>query len=107
MIAVSLILFGISRAAKYSRRIAYIGQRFIVRAVCVLLLLSYTSLASTSLQLLRPLTFDDVDSTFSYSSPNVKYFSGRLVVYGIVAILCVVVFVIGFPCFLLIFLLML
>ena len=97
VIAVSLLLFGISRAAKYSRRIANFGQRFIVRAVCVLLLLSYTSLASTSLQLLRPLKFNDVDGTFSYSSPDVKYFSGRHVVYGIVAILCVVVFVIGLP----------
>ena len=101
VIAVSLILFGISRAAKHSRRIANFGQRFIVRAVCVLLLLSYTSLASTSLQLLRPLTFNDVDGTFSYSSPDVKYFSGRHVVYGIVAISTAAVFVVGFPCLLL------
>ena len=86
VIAVSLILFGISRAAKYSSRIASFGQHFIVRAVCVLLLLSYTSLASTSLQLLRKLKFNDVGGMFCFSSPDVKCFSGRCVVYGIVAI---------------------
>jgi len=97
VIAVSLILFGISRAAKYSRRVAALGKNFIIRAVCFLLLLSYTSLAVTSLQLLRPLTFNDVDGTFSYSSPDVKYFNGRHAVYGVVEIFCSVGFVVGFP----------
>ena len=67
--------------------------------MCVLLLLSYTSLTSTSLQLLRPLTFNDVDGTFSYSS-NISVVDMH-VVYGVVAILCAVVFVGGFPCLLL------
>ena len=66
-----------------------------------MLLLSYTSLASTSLQLLRPLTFNDVDEVRTYSSPDIKYFTGRHLVYAIVAILCEVIIVIGLPLFLL------
>jgi len=52
--------------------------------------------------LLRLRTFNDVNGTFSYSSPDVNYFSGRHVVHGIVAILCVTVafFAINFPCLL-------
>ena len=68
--------------------------------ICLLLLLAYTSLASTSLQLLRPLTFHDVDEVHTYSSPNIKYFTGRHLVYAIVAILCEVIIVIGLPLFL-------
>jgi len=100
VIGVSLMLFGISKAAKYSRRIAKFGKNVIIRAVCVLLLLSYTSLASTSLQLLRPLTFQKVSGVYSYSSPGINYFDGRHAFYGVVAILCTIL-VIGFPCLLL------
>ena len=102
VIVISIILFGIRQAAKRSMKITKFAKHFIVRAFCVLLLLSYTSLVSTSLQLLRPLTFNDVDETFSYSSPDVKYFSGRHIAYGIVAILSAIVFVVGLPCLLLI-----
>ena len=73
----------------------------IIRAICLLLLLSYTSLASTSLQLLRPLSFNDVDEVRTYSSPDIKYFTGRHLAYAIVAILCEVIIVIGLPVFLL------
>ena len=101
VLAVSLILFAITKVVKYSRRMAYFGKHYIVRTICVLLLLAYTSLTSTSLQLLKPLTFNNVNDTFTFSSPDVKYFSGRHVVYGIVAILCVIIFVMGLPCLLL------
>ena len=50
-------------------------------------------LATTSLQLLRPLYYQDVDGVYVYLSPSIKYFSGRHVVYAMVA-LCVEIFVI-------------
>ena len=53
--------------------------------------------ASTSLQLLRPLTFHGVDEVRTYSSPDIEYFTGRHLVYAIVAILCEVTIVIGLP----------
>jgi len=100
-IGVSILLFGISKAAKYSRRVANYGKYFIVRAVCILLLLSYTSLASTSIQLLRPLRFYGVDDIYCYSTPSMEYFRGKHIAYGITAILCIAVFVLAFPCLLL------
>ena len=100
-LAVSLILLIIVLVARYSPRFAVFVRRCIICIICLLLLLSYTSLASTSLQLLRPLTFKDVDEVRTYSSPDIKYFTGRHLVYVIVAILCEVIIVIGLPLFLL------
>ena len=100
-LAVSLILLVIILVTKYSLRFTLFVGRCIIRVICLLLLLSYTSLASTSLQLLRPLTFKDVDEVRTYSSPDIKYFTGRHLVYAIVAILCEVIIVIGLPLFLL------
>ena len=101
-LAVSLILLIIILVTRYSPRLTWFVSRCIIRVICTLLLLSYTSLASTSLQLLRPLTFnDDVDEVHTYSSPDIKYFTGRHLVYAIVAILCEVIIVIGLPLFLL------
>ena len=100
-LAVSLILLIIVLAARYSGRLARFVSPCIIRVICLLLLLSYTSLASTSLQLLRPLTFNNVDEVRTYSSPDIKYFTGRHLIYAIVAILCEVIIVIGLPLLLL------
>ena len=100
-LAVSLILLIIVLVARYSPRLTQFVGRCIIRVICLLLLLSYTSLASISLQLLRPLTFKDVYEVRTYSSPDIKYFTGRHLVYAIVAILCEVIIVIGLPLFLL------
>ena len=100
-LAISLILLIIVLAAKRSGRLTRFIGPLIIRVICILLLLSYTSLASTSLQLLRPLTFNDVDEVRTYSSPDIKYFTGRHLAYAIVAILCEVIIVTGLPVFLL------
>ena len=100
-LAVSLILLSIVLVTRYSPRFAMFVRRCIIRVICLLLLLSYTSLASTSLQLLRPLNFNNVHGVRTYSSPDIKYFTGRHLVYAIVAILCEVIIVIGLPLFLL------
>ena len=100
-LAISLILLIIVLVTRYSPRLSVLFGRCIIRVICLLLLLSYTSLASASLQLLRPLTFNDVNEVRTYSSPDIKYFSGRHLVYTIVAILCEVIIVIGLPLFLL------
>ena len=100
-LGVSVILLIIVLVTKYSPRLTQLVGRCIIRVICLLLLLSYTSLASTSLQLLRPLIFKDVDEVRTYSSPDIKYFTGRHLVYAIVAILCEVIIVIGLPLFLL------
>ena len=100
-LAVLLVLLIIVLVARRSGRLTRFVGPCIIRVICLLLLLSYTSLASTSLQLLRPLTFNDVYEVRTYSSPDIKYFTGRHLVYAIVAILCEVIIVIGLPLFLL------
>ena len=100
-LVMSFILLGITVVARISPRLLKHVNRHIISVICILLLLAYTSLASTSLQLLRPLTFKDVDKVRTYSSPNIKYFSGRHLAYGIVALVFEVVIVIGLPLFLL------
>ena len=46
---------------------------------------------------MRPLIFHDVDKVYTYVSPDVEYFHGRHLVYGIVAVLFTFVIVIGLP----------
>ena len=65
--------------------------------ICLLLLLSYTTMVSTSLLLIRPLTFHEIDEVFTYLSPDIEYFHERHLVYGIVALLCAVTIVIVPP----------
>ena len=98
--AVSVILVAFVVAARKSRRVSEFISRCIIRVYCLLLLLAYTSLASTSLLLLRPLTFIDIDEVYTYLSPNIKYFHGKHVVYGSVALISGLVIGIGLPVFL-------
>ena len=94
---VILILIIISLLARKSRRISAIISRGIIHVICLLLLLSYTSVASTSLLLMRSLTFHGIDKVYTYVSPDIEYFHGRHLAYGIVALICTVTIVIGLP----------
>ena len=96
-VAISLFLVMITVLARRSHRLSSIISKGIIRVICCLLLLSYTSLATTSLLLLRPLIFHDVDKVYTYVSPDVEYFHGRHLVYGIVASVFTIVIVIGLP----------
>ena len=101
-LAVSFILVLISCLARKSRRLSSFISRGIIRFICFLLLLSYTSVATTSLLLMRLLIFRNVDKIYTYLSPEIEYFHGRHLIHGIVAILFTLAIVIGFP-FLLLF----
>ena len=97
-IAVLLTLLLITIVARYSPRVAMLIGRGIIRAICLILLLGYTSIASTSLELLRPLIYDDVPGKiYTYSSPDLYYFHDRHIFYGCCAMVCEVVIVIGLP----------
>ena len=100
-LAVSVILIIISWLARHSKRLSMFISRGIIHAICFLLLLSYTSVATVSLLLMRPLTFVDVDNLYTYLSPDVQYFQGRHLVYGITAIILALLIVIGLPLLLL------
>ena len=100
-VGVSLLLLLIVVAARWSARVTSFVSRCIIPVICLLILLSYTSIVSTSLQLLQPLRFTDVKEWYTYSSPNIQYFHGRHAVYGVVAIICELVVGIGLPLLLL------
>ena len=79
-------------------------KNFIVRAVCVLLLLSYTSIALTSFQLLKPLIWMMLKvHSLILQHTYQKCSSGRHAFYGTVAVVCLTIFVVGFPALLLLF----
>ena len=96
-LAMITILVAISLLARKSRRISTLISRGIIHVICLLLLLSYTSVVSTSLLLIRSLTFYEIDKVYTYLSPDIEYFQGRHLAYGIVALLCIVSIVIGLP----------
>ena len=95
--AVILIVVIIIILARKSPRFTVFISRGIIHVICLLLLLSYTSIASTSLLLMRSLTFLDIDKVYTYLSPDIEYFHGRHLAYGIVALLCSVSIVPGLP----------
>ena len=96
-LAVSVILIMISWLARHSNRLSMLISKGIIHAICFLMLLSYTSVATTSLLLMRSLTFVDVNNVYTYLSPEIKYFHGRHLAYGIIAIILALVIVIGLP----------
>ena len=100
-LAISVILMIICWLARKSKRLSTFISRGIIRAICFLLLLSYTSMATTSLLLMRSLRFVDVDNFYTYLSPNIQYFHGRHLAYGITAIIFALLIVIGLPLLLL------
>ena len=100
-VVILFILIMISVLTRRSRRFSSFVSRGIIHFICFLLLLSYTSVASTSLLLMRPLTFIDIDKVYTYLSPDIEYFHDRHIAYVIVAIIFTIVFVIGFPLLLL------
>ena len=95
--AVIMILIIISLLARSSRRISAKISRGIIHVICLLLLLSYTSIASTSLLLMRPLLFHGIDEPYTYLSPDIEYFHGRHLAYGIVSLICIITIVVGLP----------
>ena len=101
-LCISFILIGIFIAAKYFKKLAFYVNRCISHVTYLFLLLSYTSITSTSLQLLRGIQYDDNDGVFVYLSPHFKYFTHQHAAYGTVALLCGLLITIGLPLLLLI-----
>jgi len=99
--AVLTLLSALVFVTRYSRKVSAFVSRCIIRILCLLLLLVYTSLSSTLLQQLRPLTFTGINDVYTSSSPNIRYFHGRHLLYGIVAVFCEIFVVIGVPLLLL------
>ena len=100
-LAISIILVIIILLARFSQRLSLFIARAIIHVICFLLLLSYTSMVSTSLLLLKSLQFHNVDKVYTYLSPDIEYFHGRHLAYFIVAVMFVITIIIGLPLILL------
>ena len=80
-----------------------IGRFVNSKSICILLLLSYSSITYTSMQLLKPLpvfkqyAYGATAAMQVYWSPAERYFHGRHLLYGIIAILCELIIGIGLP----------
>ncbi|XP_065894245.1 uncharacterized protein [Dysidea avara] len=100
-LAVAIIIVVICQSARISYKISSFVSRGIIHVISFLLLLSYTSVATTSLLLLRLLRFNNVDKVYTYLSPDIEYFHGRHLPYVIIAIVCSLIIVMGLPLLLL------
>ena len=96
-LAVLVIILLLSISTRFSPRLSLFISRAVIHAICLLLLLSYTSIASTTLLLVRSIRFTNIDKVYSYLSPDIEYFHGRHLIYVLVAILIGLVIVIGLP----------
>jgi len=97
VVFISLILIGIVISVRRFKRITFYVDHCIAQVTSLILLLSYSSLTSASLLLLRAFKFDDVDGLYTYLSPHLKYFANRHAVYASVAILCGLLVTVGLP----------
>ena len=100
-LGVLLILALISVSTRYSSKLSMFLSRAVIHAFCLLLLLTYSSIASTCLLLVRAISFTSVDKVYSYLSPDIEYFHGRHLFYGLIAIITGLVITIGLPLLLL------
>ena len=100
-VAILLLLSLISFSTRFSHRLSNFVSRAVIHAICLLLLLSYTSIASTSLLLMRSISFANVDKVYSYLSPDIEYFHGRHLIYVLIAVFMGLVVMIGLPLLLL------
>ena len=96
-LCILFILICIAIAAKCSTKILFYVNRCITSIIFLFLVLSYTSVTSTSLQLLRGIQNDDNDGIYAYLSPQFKYFTNRHAAYGTIALLCGLILTIGLP----------
>ena len=81
-----------------------VGRYINSKSICILLMLSYSSVSYTSMQLLRPIAirsyFYAISSFHLYLSPNVEYFDTHFmqtIIYFIISLLCELIVGIGFP----------
>ena len=101
-LAIWLVIMMITILARFSRRLSAFLSRGIIHVICLLILISFTSGASsTSLSIMHGFAYADINILYVYVSPDIRYFQGRHLFYSIVAYLFVVLIVIGLPLLLL------
>ena len=92
-------------AAKKSSKLTQLIRRHSNIMVCLIILLSYSSISYTSVQLLKPLVIydrvTDKGNWHLYWSPSVPFANGWRILYVIIAVFCIVLISVGLPLLLL------
>ena len=97
-IAIWLVLMIITMLARYSRRLSVFLSKGIIHVVCLLILLSFTSGASsTSLSIMHGFQYAEIHTLYIHVSPDIAYFQGRHLFYFIVALIFIILIVLGLP----------
>ena len=97
-----LVLIIITILARYSRRLSAFLSRGIIHVICLLILLSFTSGASSSsLTILHGFQYVGIHTLYIHVSPDIAYFQGRHLFYSTVAIIFIILIVLGLPLILL------
>ena len=106
LIVKCLVVIIFTTARRYVIVARFIGRYVNSKSICLLFLLSYSSVCYTSMQLLKPLAvFEGLSNNIwqwrTYFSPSVQYFRDCHILYGIIAIICELIVGIGLPILLL------
>ena len=102
LIVTTIIALLFVTARRFVTVARFIGRFVNSKSICLLLLLAYSSVCYTSVQLLKPLAvhtykYNSYHLDYTYLSSTVQYFRGRHILYGIIAILCELMIGIGLP----------
>ena len=96
IILLFFLLLKILANTNYGGRLR-LTKQVMIPIICLILTIAYTSIADTSLQLLQYIDFIRVNQTYIYLSPSMEYFTGRHIVYFLIALLYELVIVGGLP----------
>ena len=100
-ILITLMVLGLVFLSRYCSKYVNFKDNTPVRAICLLILLSFTALSITSYKILTPITFEGLNQTYVSIQPSVAYFSEEHIYFFIIASLVTGVFVVPFTLFLL------
>lgn len=97
-IFLALVVFAVVAVTRLWPRFSTVSkQNYSVRALCILLYLSFTSLSETSLQILSFIQFKDISGVYSKVDPTVRYFDpAEHLPYALVALFIELFFVLPF-----------
>ena len=99
---VTIVIGAIVGLARYCPSRIPLAQNSPIHAICILILLSFTSLSETSFSILNSIQFKGVSGTFVSIEPDVNFFDVKLhLPYAIVALLVEVLVAIPFTVLLL------
>lgn len=99
---VSLVLLGIIAFGRYCSKIAIFKGNIPLKAICVLILFSFTSLTVTSFNILNPVMIEGMNGSFVFIQPTVPYLSDEHLPWFILAAATLVFIVVPFTVFLLV-----